>query len=79
MQNRRLDQMGLAKPGETRGLTGTGPGLARQESAGQVFGRFWNRTNQFLRFKPGLLVGYLDPSLTLPLAHQPRNAAKTFL
>ena len=59
--------MGLAKPGETRGLTGTGPGLARQESAGRVFGRFWNRTDPFLRSKPGPLAGYPDPLLTLPV------------
>jgi len=52
-QNRRLELMGLANPGETRGLTGTGPGLARQESAGRVFGRFWNRTERFLQSKPG--------------------------
>ena len=44
---------------------GTGPGLARQESAGRVFGRFWNRTDPFLRSKPGTLAGYPDPSLTL--------------
>jgi len=64
-QNRRLEPTGIAKPGETRGLTGTGPGLARQESAGRVFGRFWNRTDPFLRSKPGPLAGYLDPLLTL--------------
>jgi len=64
-QNRRLEPTGLAKPGETRGLTGTGPGLARQESAGRVFGRFWNRTDPFLRSKPGPLAGYPDPLLTL--------------
>ena len=64
-QNRRLEPTGLAKPGETRGLTGTGPGLACQESAGRVFGRFKNRTDLFLRSKPGPLVGYLDPLLTL--------------
>ena len=45
--------MGVAKPGETRGLTGTGPGLARQESACPVFGRVWNRTYPFLPSKPG--------------------------
>jgi len=57
--------MGLAKPGETRGLTGTGPGLACQESAGRVFGRVWNRTDPFLRSKPGPRAGYPDPLLTL--------------
>ena len=30
-QNRRLEPTGLAKPVETRGLTGMGPGLALQE------------------------------------------------
>jgi len=64
-QNRRLEPTGLAKPGETRGLMGTGPGLARQESAGRVSGRFWNRTDPFLRSKPGPLAGYPDPLLTL--------------
>ena len=39
--------------------------MARQESAGRVFGRFWNRTDLFLRSKPGPLAGYLDPLLTL--------------
>ena len=66
MQNRRLDSTDLAKPGETRGLTGTGPGLARQESPGQVFGRVWNRTDPFLRSKPRPLAGHPDPLLTLP-------------
>ena len=64
-QNRRLEPTGLAKPGETRGLKGTGPGLARQESAGRVSGGFWNRTDPFLRSKPGPLAGYPDPVLTL--------------
>jgi len=65
-QNRRLDPTGLAKPGETRGLMGTGPGLAHQESAGRGFGWVWNRTDQFLRSKPGPLAGHPDPLLTLP-------------
>jgi len=68
MQKRRLEPMGLAKPGETHGLTGTGPGLACQESAGRVFGWFWNRTDPFLRSKPGLLAGYPDPLLTLVMS-----------
>jgi len=68
-QNRKLEPTGLAKPGETCGLTGTGPGLARQESAGRVFGRFWNRTDPFLRSKPGPLAGYPDPLLTLHKKH----------
>jgi len=64
-QNQRLEPPGLAKSGETRGLTGTGPGLPRQESAGRVFGRFWNRTDPFLRSKHGPLACYPDPLLTL--------------
>jgi hypothetical protein len=68
-QNRRLDPTGLANPGETRGLTGMCPGLARQESAGRVFGRFWNRTHPFLRSKPGPLAGYPDLLLTLVLGN----------
>ena len=64
-QNRRVEPTGLATPGETRGLTGTCPGLASQESAGRVFGRFWNRTDPVLRPKPGPLAGSPDPLLTL--------------
>jgi len=71
-QNRRLEPTGLAQPGETRGLTGTGLGSARQESAGLVFGRFWNRTDPFLRSKPGPLAGYPDPLLTLALLYVDR-------
>ena len=66
-QNRRLDPTGLAKPGETRGLTGMGQCLARQASAGRVFARVWNRTDAFLRSSPGPLAGYPDPLLTLLL------------
>jgi len=62
--------MGLAKPGKTRGLTGTGPDLAPPESAGRVFGRVWNRTDPFLQSKPGPLPGYPDPLLTLVEALQ---------
>jgi hypothetical protein len=75
-QNRRLEPTGLAKPGETRGLTGTGPCLARQESAGRVFGWFWNRTDPLLPSKPGPLAGYPDPLLTLPMAQQCNRSAE---
>jgi hypothetical protein len=44
--------MGLAKPGATRGLKGTGPGLARQEWAGWDCGHVWNQTDQFVLSKP---------------------------
>jgi len=65
-QNWRLEPTGLSKPGETHALRGTGPGLARQESAGRVFGRVRNRTDTFLLSKPGPLAGYPDPLLSLP-------------
>jgi len=65
MQNRRLDLMGLANAAETRGSTGTGPGLDHQEAVGWVFGRFWNRTGPFAQSKPWPLAGYPDPLLTL--------------
>jgi len=64
-QNRRLEPTGLAKPGKIRGLTGKGPGLARQVAAGRVFGQFWNRTEQVFWSEPGPLAGYPDPLLTL--------------
>ena len=38
--NRRLEPTGLAISGKTGGLTGMGSGLAHQEAAGRVFGRF---------------------------------------
>jgi len=64
-QNQRLKLTGVAKPGEIRRLTGTGLGLAHQESAGQVFGWVWNRTDPFWRTKSGLLARYPDPLLAL--------------
>jgi hypothetical protein len=64
-QNRRLEPPGLSQPGETRVLTGIGLYLARQVSAGRVFGLGSNRTEVFLRSKPGPPVGYPDPLLTL--------------
>jgi len=64
MQNRRLDPTGLAKPGETRGSPGMGPGLDRKQPAVCVFGRFWNRTELFFRSKPRPLADYPDPLLT---------------
>jgi len=57
--------MGLTNPGETRRLMGTGPAVARQESACQDFGRLWNPTDPYLPFKPGHLADYQDPLLTL--------------
>ena len=72
-QNRRLEPTGLAKPGETRGLTGTGLGLARQQSAGRVFGRVWKQTDLFLWSKPGPLAGYPDPLLTLVTTSLPHQ------
>jgi hypothetical protein len=53
MWNRRFNPMGLGKSSETRRLIGMGHGFARQQSAGQVFGRIWNNTDPVLRSKPG--------------------------
>jgi len=58
---------GSSQTRQTCRLTGTGTGLARQESPGRVFGSFWNRTEPFFRSKPGPLAGYLDPLLTLTI------------
>jgi len=57
--------MGQAKPGKTRGLTGTGPSLACQEGVGWVFGLFWNPTEPFILSKPAPLAGYPAMLLTL--------------
>lgn len=64
-QNRILDPTDLAKPGETRWLTGTAPGLDRQEVVGWVFAWFWNRTKLCFWSEPGPLAGSPDPLLTL--------------
>ena len=65
MQNWRLDLTSLINLGKFRGLMGTVPGLNLQKAAGQVFGRFWNRTKPLFRSKPGTLAGYPDPLPTL--------------
>ena len=39
----------------------------RQDTVSRVVRRVRIRTEQFFRFKPGLLAGYLDPLLTLNL------------
>jgi len=72
-QNQRSEPTGLAEPSKTHKLTGTGPGLAHQDPAGRVFGRFWNRTKLFFRSKPGPLVGYPDPLLTLKIPENSGN------
>jgi hypothetical protein len=64
-RNQRLQMTDLTKPGTTCRLTGTGPGLACQDPAGQVLGRFWNRTKPFFQSEPGPLAGYPDLLLTL--------------
>jgi len=65
MQHRRLEPTGLAKPGKSRGLTGTGPHLARLQEAGRVFGLVQNWTNAFVRSEPGLQADYPDALLIL--------------
>jgi hypothetical protein len=64
-QNQRLQSKGLAKPRKTRRLMGIGPVMARQESAGQVFGWVWHHTHTVLRSNPRPLAGYADPLQTL--------------
>jgi len=46
-------------------VDGYGSGFGLPRVCGSGFGRFKNRTDLFLRSKPGPLVGYLDPLLTL--------------
>jgi len=53
--------MGLAKTGKTHGLTGTGMGLACQDTLGQVVEQVWNQTEIFFQSTPGLLADYADP------------------
>jgi hypothetical protein len=64
-QNRRLEPTGLANSFKTSELTGTHPGMHRQEAAGPVFARFWIRTELFFRAEPGPLACYPHPSFTL--------------
>jgi len=65
IQNRRLDRTGLALPGATCVVTGTGLGLHWHEALGWVFEHFWNLTELFFRSKLTPLTGSLDPLLTL--------------
>jgi len=64
-QNGRLELTGQVKPGKTRRLVDTCPGLAHLDAVGRVFGQFWNRMKPFFWSEPGPLVGFLDPLLTL--------------
>jgi hypothetical protein len=43
--------------------------MAHHESAGRVYGQVWNQTDQWLLSKPGPLVGYPDPSVSLATAN----------
>jgi len=69
IQTRRLERTGLAQSSETRGLTGTGLGLGRQEAAGWVFGRVRNHTEPFTPAGSGPLAGYPKSLLSLSLPH----------
>jgi hypothetical protein len=64
-QNQILEPTALAKPSETHGLTGTGPGLPFQESGSWVVGWILNRTDPVQRSTPGPLAGFTDPLQTL--------------
>jgi hypothetical protein len=69
MQNLRFESTGLAKPGDTRSLTGRGPGLACEELAGLVIGWVTNQIDLFLWSKPRWLADYPVSLLTLaPIA-----------
>jgi len=63
--NRWLEPMGLAKPGNTRGLMSPQLGFVRQEAAGEDFELVWNGTDTFLWSQPRLLAGYPDLLRTL--------------
>jgi len=58
-----LDPTGLAKPGETHGLIGTGLGVDRQDAAGEVFGGSWNQIELFFRSRPGPVANTFPPSI----------------
>jgi len=73
MQNQRLDPTGIANPGNTCRLMGTGPILDRQEAARCVSGKVWNRNDPFFQSEHGPLAGNLDP-LVAPDAHGCRNS-----
>jgi len=62
--NQILELTGLAKPRENCGLLDTGPGLARQESAGQGFGWVANKTDLCLQSKREPLAGVRGVSIT---------------
>jgi len=61
-QNRKLGPTGLTEPDKTRWWTGRGPSLASPDAVGQVFARFWNRTESFLRSEPRTAGGLPRPS-----------------
>jgi len=67
--NRRLEPTGLATPGKTHWLRGTGTVLDCQEAAGQIFQWVWNRTDPFFQSLPEPLAGNQDLLLTLPRTH----------
>jgi hypothetical protein len=73
----RQEQTSLAKPGKTRGLKGTGTGVARQAAPGRIVGRLWSQTKPYCQFKPGPLAGYPDllPTLSTPARSQPPNVS----
>jgi len=66
-QNGTFDPMGRGKPGDTRGLMGTGPGLVLHNAAGRVFGWFWKWTELVFQSKPGPQAGYPYPLRTLEM------------
>ena len=71
--NLKLEMMGLAAPGKTRRLTGTGPGMARQDAVGRVFVRICTWTKLIFRSQPGPLAVIAAPVLNTTLNAQRRN------
>jgi len=65
MWNQRQGLMGQAKHCKSCGLMGTGMGLACENIAGLLLGYVMDRTQLFLRSKPGQLEGIPDTLLTI--------------
>jgi hypothetical protein len=64
---RRLEPRGIAKSGNRPGLSGTGLGLGRQQSARWDDRCVTSRTEPFVQSNPGPLAGYLEPLRTHPI------------
>jgi len=68
-QKCRIQFSGLANPSRTTLFTGPGPGLAQEDNADRVYGRFWYQTEPSVQSGTGFLVCYLDPLPILVITH----------